>query len=67
MHVTSIGEWLKTTKQKPMVQSVFLEFSDGTTAAFSGPAVMFDETKEVTKVTFSTPRALPEDCMWSSV
>lgn len=68
-YLTSAGAWVKTPKpeQPPMVQTVTLEFEDGTKGTFSGPAVIFDTVKEVTQITFTAPKQLPEGCRWDSL
>ena len=64
-YVTSAGEWIKTPKQhSEMIQSVTIEFEDGTKGTFTGPAVLFDDVKKVTKITFTPPAPLPADCSW---
>jgi hypothetical protein len=68
-YLTSAGAWVKTPKpeQPPMVQTVTLEFEDGTKGTFSGPAVIFDTVKEVTQITFTSPKPLPEGCRWDTM
>jgi hypothetical protein len=64
-YVTAAGAWVKTPKQRSeMIQSVTIEFEDGTKGTFTGPAVLFDDVKKVTKITFTPPAPLPADCSW---
>lgn len=45
----------------PMYQSVWIVFEDGTTAGFSGVAVIFpgDEGKLIKEIKFTPPKLLP--------
>lgn len=54
------------SRTDPHIQFVTLEFKDGTSATFSGPAILFadDEPKKIKAVKFSDPRPLPKDCSW---
>lgn len=55
-------------KKEEMIQSLTITFEDGTEGSFTGPAMLFDgEFKIVSKITFSPPRPLPEDCHWSNL
>jgi hypothetical protein len=66
--VTSAGAWVKTPKQRTeMIQSVTIEFEDGTKGTFTGPAVLFDDVKEVTNITFTVPTELPVGCSWGTL
>lgn len=49
----------------PEYQSVVLTFSDGTVAVFGGPVVCRPgDTRRITKIAFTEPEPLPEDCSW---
>lgn len=51
-----------------MLQAVVITFSDGTTASFTGPAVVFEDgEKSISNVSFSRPRAIPDDCSWGKI
>ena len=54
------------SRTDPHLQFVTLEFKDGTSATFSGPAILFagDKPKKVTSVSFSEPQPLPANCSW---
>jgi len=48
-----------------MIQSVVIKFSDGSTATFSGPAVVFDgDEKKISDIYFTKPAPMPADCNW---
>jgi hypothetical protein len=52
--------------EKPtMLQAVIITFKDGTTASFTGPAVVFENNKKViSDVKFTPPRPLPSEYTW---
>ncbi len=55
---------MKEQKEKQMCQWVVIEFSDGSTAGFSGEAVCFPgkENRSITGIKFTVPEELPAGC-----
>lgn len=53
---------MSKSKKKDMLQSVILTFSDGTTAVFTGKAVVFklDPNKKIVNLAFTRAEPLPE-------
>lgn len=52
-------------KNPLMLQSVIITFKDGTTANFTGPAVVFENNEKViSDVKFTPPKPLPSEYTW---
>lgn len=50
------------------IQSVFLTFSDGTIAQFSGRKVVdIGDTRTIVDIEFGEPKDLPEDCYFEEI
>ena len=55
-------------EKPPMIQSVIIKFKDGTTANFTGPAIVFENNEKViSDVKFTTPRPLPPEFSWGKI
>ncbi len=55
-------------KRSPMLQAVIITFKDGTTASFTGPAVVFEnDEKVISDVKFTPPKPLPSEYTWGKL
>lgn len=55
-------------ENQQQIQSVIIKFKDGTSASFTGPAVVFEDgEKVISDVKFTKPRPLPEEFQWQQV
>lgn len=56
-------------RERPaMLQAVIITFKDGTTASFTGPAVVFEnDEKVISDVKFTPPKPLPSEYTWGKV
>ena len=51
-----------------MLQAVIITFKDGTTASFTGPAVVFEnDEKVISDVKFTPPKPLPSEYTWGKI
>ena len=57
-----------SNKLANMMQTVYILFSDGTKAQFTGKAVAeIGDTRSISGVYFGEPRKLPEDCSFEEI
>jgi hypothetical protein len=53
---------------RDLLQAVVLTFDDGTTATFSGRAVCLPgDARTISRVQFTEPKPLPDDCHFDSL